>query len=309
MSNHSLVMILVKTSRFKQLVFLIMLLLPLKVFSASFDCSKSHTFIEHAICSDKLLSKLDDQLGRAYKNVLETASAPDEVKAGQKNWLDTVRNVCQDKNCLKHAYETRLRVIAMSPTDAYNFVGTSWRSPASYNNIIEFRESGVVAFKSGRGISYGQWKIENGVLHFDNNNFSHFEAKIDGDWLAGNANNPKNSWSFRWYRKDNEKIDKSIKKDFDQSIEDFRNAIDTRRQTILNESPETEAILQNGKGEQYGGKHWLSLCDDIMFISKADSVAESLGKNRSELCYNWYGTRHDWKESILKEGCNGRCRP
>jgi uncharacterized protein len=308
MCDGSLVEILIKYCRFIKLPFLMMLLLPLQVFSASFECSKSYTFIEHAICGDKRLSKLDDQLGNAYQKAIQAASAPDEVKVGQQNWLDSVRNVCQDKECLKNVYEARLKALGPGPTDTYNFVGTSWRSPSSYNDVIEFREGGVVAFKSERGFSYGQWKVENGVLRFDNNNYSHFEAKIDGDWLTGNSKNSGNSWSIRWYRTDNEKIDKSIKKDFDQSIEDFRNAIETLRQSVLSESPETEAMLQNGKGEQYGGKHWLSLCDGTMAI-KAISIAASLRENRSELCYNWYGTRHDWKETILKEGCKGQCRP
>jgi len=308
MGDGSLVEVLGKYCRFMKLPLLMMLLLPLQVFSASFDCSKSYTFIEHAICSDKRLSKLDEQLGNAYQKAIATASAPNVIKAEQQNWLDSVRNACQDKKCLKLVYEARVKALGPGPTDTYNFVGTSWRSPSSYNDVIEFREGGVVAFKSERGYSYGQWKIENGVLRFDNNNYSHFEAKIDGDWLTGNSKNSGNSGSIRWYRTDNENIDKGFKKDFEQQIADFRNAIETLRQSVLNESKETEAMLQKGKGEQYEGKHWLSLCDGTMTI-KAMSFAKSVGGSESDLCYHWYGTRHDWKETILKNGCNGQCRP
>lgn len=277
--------------------------------AASFDCRSSHTFVEKAICADKQLSKLDDQLGQAYKSALQDTPTPSEVRSEQEGWLGAVRNLCQDKECLVQAYETRIKALGPSPTSTYRFAGTSWRAPATYNDTVEFRENGVVAHKSARGYSYGQWKVEKGVLRFDNNNYSHYEAKIDGDWLMVSGSNPNNSWSARWYRTDNEKIDKEMKKDFDQTIEDFRNTIEAQRLSVLNESPETEAMLQQGKGEKFEGKHWLSLCDDPNLRIKAMSIVSSSGKSQSDLCYNWYGTRHDWKEKILKEGCQGRCRP
>jgi uncharacterized protein len=276
--------------------------------AASFDCRSSHTFIEKAICADKQLSKLDDQLGQAYKISLADTPTPNEARLDQENWLGKVRNVCQDKECLVQVYESRIKGLGPSPTSTYIFAGTSWRAPAAYNDTVEFREHGVVAHKSSRGYSYGQWKVEKGVLRFDNNNYTHYEAKIDGDWLVVSGNNPNTSWSTRWYRTDYVKIDKDIKRDFDQSIQDFRNTIEAARLSVLNESPETEATLQQGKGEQFKGKHWLSLCEDSNLRINAVSIASSMGKNQSDLCYHWYGTRHDWKETILKEGCQDRCR-
>jgi uncharacterized protein len=308
MSDGSLVGFSVKNCGVLRYPFLMMLLFPYSAFSASFDCSKSATFIEHAICGDKNLSKLDDQLGRAYQKAIEADSEPDEVKAEQQNWLVNVRNACPDKKCLRNSYEARLKALTPGPTDTYNFVGTNWRSPSSYNEVIEFREGGVVAFKSGRGYSYGQWKVENGVLRFDNNNNVRFKAKIDGEWLIGSTKGSGDNRSVRWYRTDNEKIDKGFKQDFEQPVTDFRDAIEALRQSVLNESPEVEAMLQNGKGEQYGGKHWLSLCDSTMML-KAMSLAKTTGESESNLCYHWYGTRHEWKETILKYGCNGQCRP
>jgi uncharacterized protein len=35
--------------------------------AASFDCAKASSFVEKAICSDKQLSSMDDQLARLYK--------------------------------------------------------------------------------------------------------------------------------------------------------------------------------------------------------------------------------------------------
>lgn len=189
-----------------------------------------------------------------------------------------------------------------------NLVGSSWRSPSSYGDVVEFREDGVVAHKSARGVSYGQWKIENGAVRFDNNNYTRYEAGIDGDWMVGHLSNSNVSGDFRWYRADNEKIDRMVKKDIEQSIEDFRKVIEAARSNVLNESLATEELLQKGKGEQDGGKHWLGLCDNTELLARAFRIADMVGKSQNELCYRWYGTRHEWKETILKDGCHGRCR-
>jgi uncharacterized protein len=82
-----------------------------QLFGASFDCSKAETFIEKAICSNKELSDLDDQLLNAYKKAL--ASDPQQ-KDLQRQWLKLDRNVCQDTNCLKLSYKKRLNELNSS---------------------------------------------------------------------------------------------------------------------------------------------------------------------------------------------------
>jgi uncharacterized protein YecT (DUF1311 family) len=91
---------------------LALLLLPISVMGASFDCEKSHTFVEKAICSSKSLSKMDDKLAEAYNKTLEVAFAPDELREEQQNWLTNERNVCQDDACLERAYKQRLKSLA-----------------------------------------------------------------------------------------------------------------------------------------------------------------------------------------------------
>ena len=299
-----------KMAMLRMLSFIVIIFLPYCVIAAGFDCSKSHTFIEKAICNDKQLSRLDDELADAYKNSLYATSDKNGMRENQRKWLEKSRNLCQDKACLVRVYEERIKELGTGQLDTYNYTGTSWRSMNSYNDVVEFREGGIVAFKTNHGISYGQWKVENGVIRFDKNNFLQYEAKIDGDILVGQMSNRglSNYSSVRWYRADNEKISQMMKKDLDQPMEDIRNAIEASRQEVLNESPETEALMQKGKGEQYGGKHWLSLCDPGLRI-KIMQMANKVEIRESELCYSWYGTRHDWKETILKEGCKGRCRP
>lgn len=40
-------------------------------FAASFDCQKASTEIEHKICDNERLSKLDEQLSSTYSNALK----------------------------------------------------------------------------------------------------------------------------------------------------------------------------------------------------------------------------------------------
>jgi|WetSurMetagenome_2_1015567.scaffolds.fasta_scaffold10503_1 uncharacterized protein len=94
-------------------LFALMLLFPPTYASgASFNCKKSHTFIEHAICSNQQLSKLDDELDRAYKNTLQVAIDPASLKEEQRAWLTDKRNVCQDVACLTRVYKQRLESLA-----------------------------------------------------------------------------------------------------------------------------------------------------------------------------------------------------
>lgn len=94
------------------------------------------------------------------------------------------------------------------------------------------------------------------------------------------------------------------------TIQAFDKKIDVARMNVLNESPETEAMLQKGKGEQYGGKHLLTLCDTPMLNFEAQRIGLSVQKGNTlpplkgfsvTHCYQWYGTRHDWKEKVLNK--------
>lgn len=97
----------------------------------------------------------------------------------------------------------------------------------------------------------------------------------------------------------------------DAAIQAFDQKIDVARMKVLQESPETEAMLQKGKGEQYGGKHLLTLCDTPILNFEAQRIGLSVQKGKTvpsfkrfavTHCYQWYGTRHGWKENVLKKG-------
>jgi uncharacterized protein len=82
----------------------VLFLIPLPTHSASFNCAKASTLVEHLICSDNGLSSADDQLAKLYKKNLKINHGLVEQ---QKLWLKQ-RNTCKDVECVSQAYQTRL---------------------------------------------------------------------------------------------------------------------------------------------------------------------------------------------------------
>jgi uncharacterized protein len=75
--------------------------------AASFDCDKASSSVEKAICGDKQLSGMDDQLARLYKAARAGAPNAATLEAEQKSWLFS-RDQCSDAACLKKAYADRI---------------------------------------------------------------------------------------------------------------------------------------------------------------------------------------------------------
>ena len=98
----------------KALMFVLFLLLNKTAFSVSFDCAKAKSFAENAICANKQLSNLDDQLAWRYKSA--GAANQEHLKAEQNNWLKEVRDKCQDVACLESAYSKRIEALEISHT-------------------------------------------------------------------------------------------------------------------------------------------------------------------------------------------------
>jgi hypothetical protein len=78
------------------------------MYAASFDCKKASTFIENTICNDTELSKLDDELAKAYKKVWNSMSDKTELKKEQFDWLKNSRDKCMSLECLKTSYTNRV---------------------------------------------------------------------------------------------------------------------------------------------------------------------------------------------------------
>lgn len=88
--------------------------------AASFDCVKSLSHIEKLICSDEALSTLDESLNEAYLKALKRTDIKTKAMKSQKQWLKNTRNICQSTECLKKAYETRIKELGL--TSSYGIV-------------------------------------------------------------------------------------------------------------------------------------------------------------------------------------------
>jgi len=83
------------------------LMLALSAHAASFDCGKAQTKVEHLICDNPEISKLDDELSVAYKAALKDEKQTDAIKQAQKQWMKE-RNGCADAACVQNAYQKRI---------------------------------------------------------------------------------------------------------------------------------------------------------------------------------------------------------
>ncbi|MCI5237347.1 lysozyme inhibitor LprI family protein [Escherichia coli] len=73
-------------------------------FAASFDCQKASTAIEHKICDNERLSKLDEQLSSAYSSALKgNPENADTLKMVQRQWVN-MRGKLTDNKALELAY-------------------------------------------------------------------------------------------------------------------------------------------------------------------------------------------------------------
>jgi len=93
---------------------LLSLLLEVDAQAASFDCAKAQTKVEHLICDNPEISKLDDALRASYKTALKDEKQANFIRLKQKQWMKE-RNSCDDAACVKSAYKRRLSSLANKP--------------------------------------------------------------------------------------------------------------------------------------------------------------------------------------------------
>lgn len=79
--------------------------------AASFDCARAHTSTEKLVCSDATLSRLDEQLGDAYRSAQRRVESRTALRDAQRKWLSTRRDVCTDAPCLRAAYLARIEAL------------------------------------------------------------------------------------------------------------------------------------------------------------------------------------------------------
>jgi uncharacterized protein len=82
--------------------------------AASFDCGKAASEVEKLICGNEELSRLDESLNKAYLKALERPDIRKQMIESQRQWLKNERNACKNAECLKKAYETRIKELGLS---------------------------------------------------------------------------------------------------------------------------------------------------------------------------------------------------
>ncbi len=80
--------------------------------TASFDCAKAASVQEKLICSSPALGEADVKLNAAYKAAAQKSTDPAELKKDQLAWMKSVRNACNDEQCLMDAMSKRTLALA-----------------------------------------------------------------------------------------------------------------------------------------------------------------------------------------------------
>jgi uncharacterized protein len=104
------------------LLLLLLALASTQALAASFPCAKAKSKVEHLVCADPGLSRLDEQLAAAYKHA--TSDDWGLIANDQREWLRTVRDRCGQATCLDKAYRARIDVLV------------HWHDPAPWSDAM-----------------------------------------------------------------------------------------------------------------------------------------------------------------------------
>jgi|GEM_PF-1964391 len=107
-----------------------------EIHAASFDCGKAASEVEKLICSDDELSKLDDSLSKAYLQALKRADIKEQTIRSQRQWLKNERNTCQNAECIRKAYETRIKELGLPDEGAQTKTGQQHESTTDTDEDI-----------------------------------------------------------------------------------------------------------------------------------------------------------------------------
>jgi len=115
--------------------YIVFIVLPMFLYSVSFDCSKANSRVEHKICSSQTLSFLDDTMYYVYHYIKSKIKRTNPYMVSQfieqqKEWLKSSRNLCETDDCLVQSYISRINKMifhfinpAPSPEDNNVYLG------------------------------------------------------------------------------------------------------------------------------------------------------------------------------------------
>ena len=187
------------------------LLITGNVSAASFDCAKASSEVEKLICSDAELSKLDESLSKAYLQALKRTDIKKQTIESQRQWLKNERNACRNAECVKKAYEIRIKELGLSSSFGFVFLRPADRSASSSEAPLEPSkpQAGVrrKLLKKGPKEKPRSF-LENGKTAFELD-FESFEKEKDfsDEPFAFSSNEAKELWTFLVSKEPNLKIE------------------------------------------------------------------------------------------------------
>lgn len=126
------------------------------VVGAGFDCSKAAHPVEVRICSDSILSRLDDSLSVSWKATLAAFGKTHHqaLRREQKDWNTELRREAPEVSKLQAAWRHRLQELALkrSTVDLRRLVA----SPATMGTVRleNWGSCGRMDFETGEPVSY-----------------------------------------------------------------------------------------------------------------------------------------------------------
>lgn len=74
----------------------------------AFECADAWKRVEHIICSDETLARMDWELDRAYAIARGSVEDREALQRQEQQWKSAVRDECTTRDCVEAVYETRI---------------------------------------------------------------------------------------------------------------------------------------------------------------------------------------------------------
>lgn len=133
------------------------------VHAASFNCQAATTQVERMTCTESRVSEGDERVALAYRLALQSAARPDDVRAGQRQWVRML-SACKDSGGVALAQDIRLQSIAGGESGpGTRPVRFDWARDVRDQYVAQrvpffFKQSGGIRPKAeGRGLDGQEW--------------------------------------------------------------------------------------------------------------------------------------------------------
>lgn len=133
------------------------LLLNVSLFGVSFNCAKASNKVEKMICTNPVLSALDENLSKAFKEALKAKNDKEQLKKEQFLWMKE-RDKCKESICVQKTYESRIADLnPLLNKKQSQFIGTWCSNPCLYGSRSRPWDMPCEFVVSKNLITWAQW--------------------------------------------------------------------------------------------------------------------------------------------------------